>query len=140
MKKIFYTICLSVICLSTLAQSPQNDWHKTLDQYLEIHNYEAALTLISIHLEAEEGIAMYDMAVMYYHGWGVEQSFEKSEEWYLKAMEYGVSYAYTAMGSMYEKGCGHPADIEKALSFYETGALLGDPKAKEAIERLKGNK
>ena len=62
---------------------------------------------------------------MYYFGTGVEQSYEKAVEWYLKAAEQGLAMAQYNLGEMYALGDGVEQSNEKAREWLQKAADQG---------------
>ena len=73
---------------------------------------------------------------MYEKGHGVEQSYEKAVEWYLKAAEQGFACAQCNLGCMYENGRGVEQSFEKAREWYEKAAEQEYEDAIKALDRL----
>lgn len=79
------------------------------------------------------------------------QNFAKAITYLEKAASYNVSQAYMRLGDIYEKGLNRidefgqksdfviPVDVEKAKSWYQKLADMGDDKAKAAVERIEYN-
>ena len=76
---------------------------------------------------ANEGdaCAQNNLGAMYYYGHGVEQSYEKATEWYLKAAEQGLADAQCNLGLMYEYGTGVEQSDEKAAEWVLKAAKQG---------------
>ena len=76
---------------------------------------------------ANEGdaCAQYNLGEMYHDGHGVEQSYEKAAEWYLKAAEQGYANAQYNLGLMYENGRSVKQSFEKAAEWYLKAAEQG---------------
>ena len=76
---------------------------------------------------ANEGdaCAQNNLGAMYYYGHGVEQSYEKAAEWYLKAADQGLADAQCNLGLMYEYGTGVERSYEKAVEWYQKAADQG---------------
>ena len=53
---------------------------------------------------------MYNLAIMYANGVGVEQSDAKAFKWYLKGGEAGGGLSMSAVAQAYAKGLGTEAD------------------------------
>ena len=77
---------------------------------------------------ANEGdaCAQNNLGLMYQYGRGVEQSYEKAVEWYLKAAEQGYADAQYNLGDMYEYGTGVEQSYEKAAEWVQKAAEQGD--------------
>ena len=86
-------------------------------------------------------ICAIKLAQLYEDGNGVEQSYEKAAELYLKAAEgdYGIIEAQYQLGILYENGWGVQADREEALRWYKKAADRGHNEALSSYNRLSGN-
>ena len=73
---------------------------------------------------------------MYEFGSGVEQSYEKAAEWFLKAAEQGFADAQCNLGDMYDNGTGVEESDEKAREGYQKAADQGFVDAIEALDGL----
>ena len=80
---------------------------------------------------ANEGdaCAQNNLGLMYKYGRGVERSYEKAVEWYLKAAEQGDADAQCNLGFMYELGDGVEQSYEKAVEWYLKAAEQGNTDA-----------
>ena len=76
---------------------------------------------------ANEGdaCAQNNLGLMYSYGRGVELSYEKAVEWYLKAAEQGFARAQNNLGVMYENGTGVEQSYEKAREWWQKAAEQG---------------
>ena len=59
---------------------------------------------------------------MYRDGRGVELSYEKAAEWYLKAAKQGLAGAQYNLVRMYKNGLGVEQSAEKALEWLQKAA------------------
>ncbi|MCR5348603.1 MAG: TIR domain-containing protein [Bacilli bacterium] len=95
--------------------------------YEEVGDLEEAFRQYSLGAEGGDANAMFKVGYLYYHGIGVEQSFEKAFEWYSKGAELGNTAAMWGLGVCYQYGkCVEQSD-EKAFKWYEQSAEGGDP-------------
>ena len=94
--------------------SPEQDEirNRTKDNVLELAN-------------EGDACAQNDLGCMYERGLGVERSYEKAVEWYLKAAEQGLADAQYDLGRMYENGDGVERSYEKATEWYLKAAEQG---------------
>ncbi len=85
----------------------------------------------SIRYKAEHGDAGYQYLYggCYEQGWGVERSFEKALEWYMKSSDQKYAASFNSLGNLYRTGSGVVADAQKAFEWYEKGAGFKDPQA-----------
>ncbi len=73
---------------------------------------------------------------MYQNGTGVEQSYKKAVEWFLKAAKQGLASAQYDLGLMYEFGRGVEQSDEKAREWYQKAADQGFEDAMVALNSL----
>lgn len=77
------------------------------------------------------------------YGWllasaeGEARDARAAVEWYKKAAAQDNGAAFFLLAEAYEKGQGVEADRSQALSWYEKAQAAGDPRAAEALKRLK---
>ena len=76
---------------------------------------------------ANEGdaCAQNNLGLMYSYGRGVELSYEKAVEWYLKAAEQGAASAQGLLGVMYANGTGVEQSYKKAAEWFLKAAKQG---------------
>ena len=80
-----------------------------------------------LRASAEEGNAMAITFLIdcYKNGWGTEQDYQQSFEWYMKAAEAGNSLGMFHAAVCYEKGEGVEQDLSKAFEYYKKSAEAG---------------
>jgi TPR repeat protein len=71
---------------------------------------------------------------MYYHGEGVEQSYERAKEYYESAAHLGHAGSQFNLGAMYYNGQGVENNLTKAREWWIKAAAQGD---ENAIANLK---
>jgi TPR repeat protein len=69
---------------------------------------------------------MNDLGVMYYHGKGVEKSYEKAKEYYEPAAHLGCAQAQFNLGCLYANGVGVEQDLTKASGLTAKAAAQKD--------------
>ncbi|MEZ8021390.1 DUF2971 domain-containing protein [Vibrio splendidus] len=74
--------------------------------------------------ELDDGDILFNTALKYEFGKGVEQSFEKAIEYYLAAAELGHSDAMFNLAISYERGEGVEKSLEKAIEYYKKAIEL----------------
>ena len=89
--------------------------------------YAEALELITPLANEGDPRAQNVLGVLYAQGWGVEQDFDKSREWYEKAAAGGSPRAYFNLARMYAMAIGVKKDCDKAVELWRTPAEQGDP-------------
>ena len=88
---------------------------------------------------AKQGVALaqYNLALMYYHGEGVERDLKEAARLYRLAAEQGVASAQNNLGVMYKNGEGVFQDLEKSYMWLTLAWVNGDEKAPEARHLVK---
>ncbi len=74
-------------------------------------------------------VAMNNLAVSYYRGYGIEEDDSKALYWYRQIEAFGIPEGYTNMALVYRKGIGVEKDTDKALAYMDKAAQLGEPDA-----------
>jgi len=100
-------------------------------------DHAAAFNLYLAVATAGNTRAMYNVAMLYESGAGVERHPGNAMKWYRKAADAGVTEAMNRMGLLFERGDGTPADIGEALRWYRRAAAGGNKLAAGNIERLR---
>jgi len=99
--------------------------------------------MIIKRIEAGDAHAMHSLGCQYAIGTdGLAQDNTKTLELWHKAGELGCSGAYCCIGAVYHNGIGVEVDEEKAVHYYELGAIAGDVDARYNLglmEREAGN-
>ena len=80
---------------------------------------------------AEKGhwVAMNNLAVSYYQGYGIKQDEKKALYWYQQIEKFDIPEGYTNMATVYRKGIGVKSDEKRAVAYMDKAAQLGDPDA-----------
>lgn len=71
---------------------------------------------------------------IYEKGYGVEQNYQESIQWYKKAAQSGNIYSQMSLGHFYDQGIGVAIDKKQALYWFTLAAANGDEIAKHNIE------
>ena len=106
MKKIFAILFAFLMSLGSYAQT----YSKSL--------YDKAAT--------GDTQAMYDLAMCYYEGWGIDKDYSVSAYIMNKAAERGHAMAMNHMGWLYQNGHGVEIDYKNAVYWYKQAALKND--------------
>lgn len=101
----------------------------------EIKNYEKAIDLFQKATHLGDSNAMYNLAIMYKGGQGIEKDDEKVMYFLKKSIALGNRYSMYSFALMYEKG--KEKDYKKAIEFYKMCKGLKD--AKEKIKNIYKN-
>ncbi|MGB0895636.1 MAG: DUF2971 domain-containing protein [Parashewanella sp.] len=75
------------------------------------------------------GDALYNQALRYHYGEGVEQSFEKAAEYCQQAARLDHSRAICHLALMYQRGDGVEQSFKKAVEYYQQATKLGNNQA-----------
>lgn len=82
-------------------------------------------------------MSLVEEAHLYFHGRGVEQSYEKARHAWEKAAQQGSSVAYRRLAELYEGGLGVEKDWRRAVAHFELAAQKGCKDSKKEAERLR---
>ena len=83
--------------------------------------------------------AQYNLAIMYYHGEGVEQNLEEALFWFHKAAEQDDVEAQYNLGFMYGRGEGVKKDQDQSMQWFMKASQQGHAGAKEIIGKMLKN-
>jgi TPR repeat protein len=117
---------LLVIVTCAIAAVPvmAEPWDEAMAAY-ERGDYARTLKLMRPLAEQGDGMAQYNLGVMYYKGQGVPQDYAQAVAWYRKAADRGNALAQNYLGLMYYNGEGVPQDYVQAVSWYRKAAEQG---------------
>lgn len=103
------------------------DWaysHDHGNQSVEV--FEKAVEIYKYFIEKGDGMAMNNLASMYYNGCYFEKDLKMSEKYYEMACEKGVSLAYGNLACVYYYGDDSIRDYLKCYDWLMRGAVLFD--------------
>ncbi|HHO77080.1 MAG TPA: sel1 repeat family protein [Deltaproteobacteria bacterium] len=80
--------------------------------------------------------AQYNLAIMYYHGEGVERNLEEALYWFHKAAEQDDTEAQYNLGFMYGRGEGIRRDQEQSMQWFMKAAQQGHAGAQEIVGKM----
>lgn len=118
MKRIVVMIVSMLLCMATFAQTSQPSFSQ---QLTKARNGDVE--------------AMYDVAIRYYDGIGVEKNKRESFNWFLKAAEKGHVDAMIEVAECYYYGTGVEADEDEGFYWMLKAAEAGDVYAMEDIAK-----
>jgi uncharacterized protein len=121
-----------------IQRQDKTQWQEGIAAY-KLGNYPNAFAKLNPLAAKGDVDAQFFLGVMYFRGQGVEQDFQQSLKWYLKAAEQGDAQAQSKLGVMFGNGHGIPQDIVQAHKWYSLAALAGNEDAKEnrkLVERM----
>lgn len=86
--------------------------------YSGMEEYDKAFECFKTAAESGNVSAQFNMSIMYYYGYGVDEDEEEAFEWMSKAAESGNALAQCNLGEMYEIGTGVEEDEKKSNYWY----------------------
>ncbi|WP_227546274.1 tetratricopeptide repeat protein [Moraxella catarrhalis] len=117
---------------STTAQKA-DEFFELAVRYDQASDYAMAVREYQKAAELGHVEAMYNLAVAYFQGDGVQQNYQKAHAWYQKAADMGHASAKYNLGSMYFYGQGVAANQSHALVLWQQAAKQGNAKAAHNI-------
>ena len=100
-------------------------------------NYTKALSKWLPLAKQGDADAQFNLAMMYYHGEGVERDWKEAARLFRLAAEQGDALAQYNLGVMYHNGEGVFQDLEKSYMWIILAAVNGDGKAPKARDLMK---
>lgn len=115
MALVFSLLCAGAMSSVAFAEEPVMDAEQSKAMF------EATLKA------AEKGNveAMFQTAIDYDFGYGVEHDVKKAVQWYEKAAAENFADAMFSLGTIYEDGQTGAVDLPKAVEWYKKAAALG---------------
>ena len=108
---------------------------KAIDDYNR-KKYNAAFIGFMELARNGDAVSQFYIGVIYYHGYGVCQSYEEAVEWYRLAADQGYALAQYNLGIMYENGTGVPQSYDEAVKWYRLAADQGYADAQEKLKAI----
>lgn len=105
-----------------------------LDAY-KAEDYKKALQEWELAAAENNSAAMFNLAILYGNGMGVEKSREKRAEWMQKSAEYGNLQAQHQLAKIYQLGDGVPSDSVQQWKWHRRAAEAGYMQAMEDMAR-----
>lgn len=99
-------------------------------------NYSKAASYLRSAADRGSVAAVYEMAVLYKNGSGVNKSTTTAFEYMLKAAEAGYTKAFRELGDMYHGGRGTLKDKALAEYWYRKAVAAGDTKAEWLLNNM----
>ena len=125
MSRLHSFIFTIVLALSSVAAA---DYEDGINAAFE-GDYETALREFTAAAEAGLDLAQFNLALLYYNGQGVKQSFRNALEWAEKAGNQGHATAQYMLGTLYYNGQGTRSNAAQALEWYQLAAAQGHAQA-----------
>jgi localization factor PodJL len=79
---------------------------------------------------------MYNLAVAYAQGTGVEKNLSIAAQWFARAAALGMPDSQFNLGVLYERGMGVPQSLSEAYKWYAIAAAQGDAESKARIDAI----
>lgn len=128
------TVCTAMLLTQAVLAAPAMTG-KVLDAFedgvsaFDRGDHGRALALWAPLARRGVAAAQNNLAVMYDHGFGVEEDDFEAFKWYRKAAEQGNAQAQYSLALMYNNGHGVGADHREAARWYRRAAEQGDANA-----------
>lgn len=100
-------------------------------------DYKTAMREFRPRADNGEARPQWWVGYMYEGGLGVEQSYDKAIEWYIKSSLGNDRAASYSLGELYSGGNGIPADYDKAEKYFTIASKQGHSEANEKLGELK---
>ena len=123
-KIVIFTCAVFSMLFTAAAQ----DFDYAVEAY-QADDYVEALPIFQALADAGDDDAMWYLAKLYDHGWGVTQSDSRALEWFTKSAELGDPDSMWEVGIFYETGQGIDVDQKTAFKWYLQSAEGGLAKA-----------
>jgi uncharacterized protein len=96
-----------------------------------------AMTWFRKAAEGGDATAQYNLALVYVRGNGIPRDYKEFVHWATAAADHGVVPALLDLGSFYmHPRDGAPADVDRAIHFYEKAANLGNARAQAIVGNI----
>ena len=113
-----------------IQRQDKTQWHEGVAAYKRGSYLDAWIKLKPLAAKGDVD-AQFFLGVMHANGQGVQQDYQQSLVWYLKAAAQGDAQAQSKLGVIYGNGNGVPRDFVQAHKWYSLAALAGNEDAKE---------
>ena len=105
------------------------DPFEAVSKLIDAKNYGTAWQHLRPLVDQGQAHSLFVAGLMVQNGWGAPKSFEKSNEFYQRALDAGSVFAPNNLGVSYREGRGVEKDLEKALAAFQIGGIRGDDQA-----------
>lgn len=95
-------------------------------KHYQVKQYDRAFLILKKYLKTKDPTAMYYLALMYYNGQGVKQSFKDAYTYALIAKDGRYLDAFYLLGGMYERGEYVTQNIQQAIEYYQAAFHDGE--------------
>lgn len=108
-------------------------------RYLDEKKYDLAFEIFLPEAKRGNCAAQNAVAVMYYHGHGVDKNKTIAGKWYIRSAVQGDPHSQYSVGYMYRLGFGGVSkNFFKAMIWWQIAAMNGDKKGRALVQKLKG--
>ena len=128
MKNILYTILLIASIGTTIIGCDGTDAVNTTQSDVDIQSTDdnKFKTILKLAAEQGNGLAQFNLGLMYYQGKGTIQDYKEAFKWFQKSAEEGSSLGQRSLGKMYIEGNGIAKNYKKGIKWYKKSAEQGN--------------
>jgi TPR repeat protein len=120
MRRTLLSLAVSVVVTGGAWAGPLEDGIAASQR----QDYQTALALWLPLAQQGNPDAQFGIGMLYYHGYGVPQSYADALRWMRQAADEGHYAAQFTLGSMYEHGVGVAQDFAQALMWFDLATAL----------------
>ena len=107
------------------------DNYKKGEKYFRKGKHKKAFNYYLSAANEGNNAAVFDVATMYWKGWGVEKDYRKAIEYFKKLSDTGSAHATFVIGEILAS-----IDVSEAIAYYEKAIQLGNKVAKERLDEI----
>ena len=107
------------------------DNYKKGEKYFRKGKHKKAFNYYLSAANEGNNAAVFDVATMYWKGWGVEKDYRKAIEYFKKLSDTGSAHATFVIGEILAS-----IDVSEAITYYEKAVQLGNEAAKERLYEI----
>ena len=107
------------------------DNYKKGEKYFRKGKHKKAFKYYLLAANEGNNAAVFDVATMYWKGWGVEKDYRKAIEYFKKLSDTGSAHATFVIGEILAS-----IDLSEAITYYEKAIQLGNKVAKERLDEI----
>ena len=124
---LFRPFAMLMMC-SLVASSAWGGFRDGKDAY-DRGDYATALSVLQPLAAQGHAMGQYQLGIMYYFGYGVEEDDAEAMKWFRKAAEQGHAMAQNHLGDMYYYGYGVEEDHAEAVKWFRKAEAQGHAEA-----------
>ena len=107
------------------------DNYKKGEKYFRKGKHKKAFKYYLLAANEGNNASVFDVATMYWKGWGVEKDYRKAIEYFKKLSDTGSAHATFVIGEILAS-----IDLSEAITYYEKAIQLGNKVAKERLDEI----